>query len=190
MATGREGLKLQSDYSRIEAEDFFAQEYPLLYRYALYLTRDQEISQDLCQETFIRWFRRKDQEQMVENPRAWLKKVLSNLAINHFRHRKVQNKIESGFDEAEAGTTTMNQDLIRLEVEEILSLLPWKEQILLKMKMAGMTYAEMGEVLDVSIGSVGTMLARAMKRFKTLYEGKEVSSKNEMSGRRQAAALP
>ena len=116
--------------------------------------------------------------------------MLSNLAINHFRHKKVQNKIESGFDEAENSATTMNQDLIRLEVEEILTLLPWKEQILLKMKMAGMTYVEMAEVLDVSIGSVGTMLARAMKRFKTLYEGKEVSNRNEVSGRRQAAALP
>ncbi|HPF20724.1 MAG TPA: sigma-70 family RNA polymerase sigma factor [Syntrophomonas sp.] len=171
------------------AEDFFTQEYPLLYRYALYLTRDPEISQDLCQETFMRWYRRTDQEK-VENPRAWLKKVLSNLAINYFRHKKVQYKIESGFDEAETSATTMNQDLVRLEVEEILTWLPWKEQILLKMKMAGMTYAEMAEVLDVSIGSVGTMLARAMKRFKTLYEGKEVSNNNEVSGRRQAAALP
>jgi RNA polymerase sigma-70 factor (ECF subfamily) len=170
------------------AEDFFAREYPPLYRYALYLTRDQEISQDLCQETFIRWFGRKEQET-VENPRAWLKKVLSNLAINHFRHKNVQNRIESGFDEAETGAATMNQDLIRLEVEAILALLPWKEQILLKMKMYGMTYAEMAEVLNVSIGSVGTMLARAMKRFRTLYEEKEVSNKNEVSGRRQAAAL-
>ncbi len=171
------------------AEDFFNQEYPPLYRYALYLTGDQEISQDLCQETFLRWFRR-DAQDKVENPRAWLKKVLSNLAINHFRHQKVQSKIESDFDEAEAGATTMNQDLIRLEVEEILGLIPWKDQMLLKMKMAGMTYAEMAEVLDISIGSVGTMLARAMKRFKTLYEGKEVSNKNEVSGRRQAVALP
>ena len=153
------------------------------------MTRDQEISQDLCQETFIRWFRQKNQEK-VENPRAWLKKVLSNLAMNHFRHQKVQYKIESSLDEAETSATTMNQDLIRLEVEEILMLLTWKEQILLKMKMAGMTYAEMAEVLEVSIGSVGTMLARAMKRFKTLYEGKEVSNKNEVSGRRQATALP
>ena len=137
----------------------------------------------------IRWFRQKEQEK-IENPRAWLKKVLSNLAINHFRHKKVQSKIESSLDEVETGTTTMNQDLIRLEVEEILTLLTWREQILLKMKMAGMSYAEMAEVLDVSIGSVGTMLARAMKRFKTLYEGKEVSNKNEVSGRRQATALP
>lgn len=124
----------------------------------------------------------------MENPHAWLKKVLSNLAINHFRHKKVQYRIESSFDEVEAGAATMNKDLLRLEVEEILSYLPWKEQILLKMKMAGMTYAEMAEVLDVSIGSIGTMLARAMQRFKILYEGKEVS-KNEVSGRRQATAL-
>lgn len=136
----------------------------------------------------MRWFRRQEQET-VENPRAWLKKVLSNLAINYFQHKKVQRRIESDFNEAETGATTMQQDLIRLEVEEILTLLPWKEQILLKMKMAGMTYAEMADTLNVSIGSVGTMLARAMKRFKNLYEEKEVGNNHEVSGRRQATAL-
>ncbi|MEA1960775.1 MAG: sigma-70 family RNA polymerase sigma factor [Bacillota bacterium] len=175
---------MQKGYSQQEMEDFFTSEYPQLYRYAVYLTRDQETAQDLCQETFIRWFGKKDKTQ-VENPQAWLKKVLSNLAMNYFRHQKVCRKIEDFSLDDEEGSTTMDQDLLRIEVEEVLAGLPWRDQMLLKMKMAGLSYAEMAEAMDVSIGSVGTMLARAMKRFKSLYEGKEVQT-YEMSGRRHA----
>lgn len=78
----------------------------------------------------------------------------------------------------------MEKDLIRLEVEEILSSLPWKEQMLIKMRLADMSYKEIAEALQVSVGSVGTMLARAMNRFKQAYEGKEVDVINDLSRRR------
>ncbi len=73
-----------------------------------------------------------------------------------------------------------HQDFTRLEVEAALSTLAWKEQILLKMKMAGLSYAEMAEATGLAIGSVGTMLMRAMQKFKTAYVEKEVGTKHEM----------
>lgn len=155
-----------------------------MYRYALYLTRDPETAQDLCQETFIRWFNLPDAGE-IEQADAWLKKVLSNLAFNHFRHQKVVSRWETGCgDERLEGRVTMEQDLLRMEVEEVLASLPWKEQMLLKMRLADMSYKEMAESLQVSTGSVGTMLARAMKKFKEVYEGKEVDVKSDLSRRR------
>lgn len=155
-----------------------------MYRYALYLTRDPETAQDLCQETFIRWFNLPEAGE-IEQADAWLKKVLSNLAFNHFRHQKVVNRWETGCDDERLeGRVTMEQDLLRMEVEEVLASLPWKEQMLLKMRLADMSYKEMAESLQVSTGSVGTMLARAMKKFKEVYEGKEVDVKSDLSRRR------
>ena len=173
-----------------DAREFFNAQYPDLYRYALYLTRDPETAQDLCQETFIRWFSLANPDE-IDQAAAWLKKVLSNLAFNHFRHQKVVSRWQINCDDERLeGRVTLDQDLIRLEVEEVLSSLPWKEQMLLKMRLADLSYKEIAAALHVSTGSVGTMLARAMNKFKEAYEGKEVDVKNDMSGRRQTPFIP
>lgn len=152
-----------------------------MYHYALYLTKDQETARDLCQEVFIRWFNLENPRE-VKVPGAWLKKVISNLAANYFRRQKLRSRIEVSCDpQLIEGQVSMEKDLTRIEVEEVLSRLPWKEQLLLKMRMSGLSYADMAESLDIAIGSVGTMLARAMKKFKYEYEEKE-AGKDELSG--------
>jgi RNA polymerase sigma factor (sigma-70 family) len=143
--------------------------------------KNEATAQDLCQETFLRWFNL-PHPQNIAVPRAWLKKVLSNLAWNHMRHLKIRFKREIAFwDNNRQESTNMNPDLTRIEVEDILASLPWKDQLLLKMKMDGLSYSEMAEAANVSIGSVGTMLRRAMHRFKTAYAGKEVNQTYELS---------
>ncbi len=172
------------------AKIFFDKEYPGLYRYALYLTRDPETAQDLCQEAFIRWFNLPDPVG-VDNPAAWLKKVLSNLAMNHFRHQKVRSKWEVDCaDDRLEGYASMENDLTRMEVEDALAKLSDKDQMLIKMRVSGMPYKEIAEALHVSIGSVGTMLARAMARFKVAYVGKEVEDNHELSRTRQDTVVP
>lgn len=168
-----------------QAEEFYRQEYPGLYRYALYLVSDEDTAREICQETFMRWFEQ-DGKNSIENPRAWLKKVLSHQAYSYFRYRKktegLKEKILSEYTETRA---TLDDDILRMEVEEVMAGLNGRDQILLKMRMAGMSYAEMAEALDVSISSVGTLLARALKRFGAAYEGKEVGRHDEMYGRRR-----
>lgn len=86
----------------------------------------------------------------------------------------------------------VHQDLNRIEVEDVLNTLPVKERLLLKMKMAGLSYGEMAEALGVSKGSVGVMLMRALNRFKKSYEeneGKGVNQKHELSERRPTLVI-
>lgn len=121
-------------------------------------------------------------------PRAWLKKTLSHLAFNYLRHQKLRLNIEANNPESYlAASINMQPEITRLEVEDVLAALPVKDQFLLKMKMAGLTYAEMAEVMNVAHGSVGVMLMRALNKFKQAYEGQEgkgVNQKHELSRRR------
>ncbi|MDD3024429.1 MAG: sigma-70 family RNA polymerase sigma factor [Syntrophomonadaceae bacterium] len=187
-ASTKGGIELQTGYSQKSAEEFFNNEYAPLYRYALYLVKDKETAQDLCQEVFLRWFN-SPHSQDIAMPRSWLKKVLSNLAFNYLRHQQLRFKWENTVRNQLPAITDCSQDIIRMEVEELLSTLAWKEQILLKMKMAGLSYAEMAEATGLAIGSVGTMLMRAMRKFKTAYEEKEAGTKDEMSGSRPAITI-
>ncbi len=83
----------------------------------------------------------------------------------------------------------MDGELNRLEIEDVLCSLPEKEQLLLKMRLADMSYKEIAAALNVSVGSVGTMLARAMQRFKQAYTGKEMDVKDELSRSRQTTII-
>jgi RNA polymerase sigma-70 factor (ECF subfamily) len=143
------------------------------------------LAEEICQETFLRWFRLNNQED-VEFPRAWLKKVAGRLAINYGKRNNMIASREILQDpDTISGESRTAQDIERLEVEDILSRLPWREQMLLKMKMAGESYRSISEALDIAPGSVGTLLARAMKKFREEYTGKEGEHNHEMPGRRQ-----
>ena len=148
-----------------------------------YLCSDRELAEEICQEAFLRWFRLANREQ-VEYPRAWLKKVTSRLAINYGKRRKTISTREFLQDPATINReTNSEQDIERLEVEDILSRLPWRDQDLLKMRMAGESYRDIAQALDIAPGSVGTLLARAMKRFRKEYTGKEGAKNHDMPGR-------
>lgn len=168
-------------------DDFYRGIYPDLFRYARYLTGDPELAQDLCQEALIRWHQL-DAKAGIKYPLAWLKKVIHHLALNQFRHNQVKQRLEiSGPTQEKMGVTF---DLTRLEVEDILSNLPWRDQMLLKMRMADMSYKDIAAAMEVSVGSVGTMMARAMRRFRIAYTGEEANHGDVMSRGRADAALP
>ncbi|MGE5391682.1 MAG: RNA polymerase sigma factor [Deltaproteobacteria bacterium] len=158
----------------IEAEKFYNREYPALFRYVLYLTGDREITEEICQESFMRWFS-VDEPQEIDYPRAWLKKVAGRLVVNHFRRQNLRSGFEKTMEpeKIELIATNMEKDIERLEIEDALSRLPWRDGLLLKLRMEGRSYQELAELMDIAPASVGTMLARAMKRFRSEYEGKE-----------------
>ncbi|HWP96042.1 MAG TPA: sigma-70 family RNA polymerase sigma factor [Syntrophomonadaceae bacterium] len=162
-----------------EARDFFTLEYPPLFRYAFYFTGDKELAEDLCQETFIRWFQM-DGQQDIETPRAWLKKVLSRLVVSNYRRQKTRAGLEIGL--GERPVAYLDQGFESLEVEDLLSRLPWRDQLLIKMKFSGSTYQEMAEITGIAVGSVGTLLARAIKKLRNDFPGGEVGQNHELSG--------
>jgi len=131
----------------------------------------------------MRWFKLED-PNAIDYPRAWLKKVAGRLAINHFRRQSLRTTVEKPLEpeKMEQMAVDMERDLQRLEIEDALSRLPWRDQLLLKLRMEGKSYQEVAQLLDLTPSSIGTMLARAMQRFRVEYEGKE-AGQHEVSGR-------
>lgn len=183
------GITTKRKDSQDGAEQFYNREYPFLFRYVFYLTGDREVTEEICQETFIRWF---DLEEptAIDHPRAWLKKVAGRLTANHFRRQNLRSRVEKSMDpeKMQLLAVSMEKDLERMEIEDALSRLPWRDQLMLKLRMEGNSYQEMAHVLDIAPSSVGTLLARAMKRFRAEYEGKE-TGKNEVSRRWNVISL-
>lgn len=176
---GVKALMGNKNQNNDEARRFFDSEYPGLYRYALYLTRHPETAEEICQETFLRWFKLPRPEE-IERPRAWLHTVGARLAYNHLRRQNLRWQLEIN-EPVDTIPLAGPSQMAQLEVEDILSRMNWRDQMLIKLRMAGLSYAEIAEAMELANGSVGTMLSRALKRFKDEYQGKEAGKRNEMS---------
>jgi RNA polymerase sigma-70 factor (ECF subfamily) len=63
---------------------------PELYRYCRYLTRSPWDAEDLVQDSLARAFVLLGQANAIDNPRAWLFRVASNLWLNRVRHARIE----------------------------------------------------------------------------------------------------
>jgi RNA polymerase sigma factor (sigma-70 family) len=134
------------------------------------LTGDADLAADVAQEAFVRWV---EKQPEGTEPRAWLFKVATNLCRDHGR---VQSRrlelLEESRDSIPIGGAALDPER-HLEAAErqravrsILDALPEKERIMLLMQQEGFSHREIAEAVGTTTGSVGTMLARALQRFR------------------------
>jgi RNA polymerase sigma-70 factor (ECF subfamily) len=141
--------------------------YPSLFRYCNRLTGDPDQAEDLAQEAFFRLLDR-GAEGTESGLRSWLFMVATNLVRDRSRTRETRRRILAGFPppEHEPGP---DRNLDRSEevarVREALKVLSERDRKLLLLRQEGFSYRELAEIAGVSHRSVGTILARALRRF-------------------------
>jgi RNA polymerase sigma-70 factor (ECF subfamily) len=167
--------RLQSfEFQRIALEHLDA-----LFGYAMTLTRDRTVAEDLVQETYLRAIRAADRLEPESNVKSWLFVIMRNAWLNEVRHDQAGPK----FVELESETRltaddreTMNsphiiylKNLARLQVQEAIERLPeaYREIIVLR-DFEGLTYQEIATVLDCPAGTVMSRLGRARGKLRQL----------------------
>ena len=146
---------------------------PRLRRFALSLTASREDADDLVQMALEKALRNLGQWQPGSRLDSWMFRIMQNLRIDQARAQKVRptevslEHSPSVRDEFE----TTNATESRFTLEKVLVLmekLPDAQRTILTLVcIEGMRYREAAEVLDISIGTVMSRLARARKN---LYE--------------------
>ena len=135
-----------------------------------YLTRQlncAETAADLTQEAFLRLLRGGG-AATVENPRAYLYRIASNLVQDHFRRTSRQPQIVAGGQESVADATPgperalLAKDEIR-RLEDAIGDLPARQrEVLLLQKFDGLSYAEIAARLGISKNTVMVHMMRAL----------------------------
>ncbi len=138
-----------------------------------YLTRRLNCAQtaaDLKQEAFIRLMNGQPAEAL-ENPRAYLYRIASNLVADHFRGVKFEPRIvASGFrdtvpDERPGPERAiLAQDEVRSLKLAINDLPPRQREILMLHKFEGLSYGAIAERLNISKNTVMVHMMRALAR--------------------------
>ncbi len=157
----------------------FLAHFQAVFRLAYRIAGTREEAEDLAQEAFLRLHRSPKVREGANEPalRAWLFQVVTHLAYNSARGQgRRQRREEAVFgaprDEADPADVA-EQVEGRLAVRRTLLKLPERQAQLLLLRHAGLSYKELAEALQLSPGSVGTLLARAEAAFEKAYAAEE-----------------
>ena len=157
-------------------EEVYNKFYGEIYQFAFQLSISQTESKDLLQDAFMRLYRELHRGVNIENPRAWLYKVVLNLWRNKFNKEKRQQLNNLQYGSKEANSQTPEIDLIKKEKRELvfncMAQLPIKDRDILLLYHDGLTYAEIADILDMKTTSVGTTLSRSIKKLKVALKTK------------------
>ncbi|MFI5230072.1 MAG: sigma-70 family RNA polymerase sigma factor [Gemmatimonadales bacterium] len=141
-----------------------------------YLTRrlgDRDWAEEIAQETFLRALR----QETIVSERAWLFAVATNLVRDDARKQaRRRRQLELLREQARAEDIVEPEPLTTERAEEAaharraLELLGERDREALLMREEGLDYPEIAAALELSVGSVGTTLARARRRLVEAYE--------------------
>ncbi len=145
---------------------------PSLWRYAHRLVGDADAADDIAQEAFVRLLSRPDLRG--DSARLWLFTVATNLVRDRgrtsSRRKRLLNAMPVGPEPPPHASDRLERGERVQSVREALRELPERDRHLLLMREEGFSYREIAEVVGVAPGSVGTLIARAIKRFTAVYE--------------------
>jgi RNA polymerase sigma-70 factor (ECF subfamily) len=154
----------------VDFDSLFQKLYPSLFRYLHRLTGDADVADDIAQEAFMRLLRQSLPEAEV---RPWLFTVAMNLVRDHARKVERRSRLLTTAPVLVSGTPLPDEAVERSEqvglVRAVLEQLSVRDQQLLLMREEGFKYEEIARVIGVAPASVGTLIARALRRFSELY---------------------
>lgn len=180
-------LTIEACRGSMAAFEILVNHYEPRVRRMLYgMTHDVQLTQDLCQETFLAAYKalpRMNGEELHFAP--WLYRIALNQVRSEWRRRKhvivvpftpPQGLSDEQFDEASEDflgcddqfeVHVVERDL----VQRVLQQLPPASAICLIMDAEGFSYLEIAEVLHDSLSAVRSRLARARQAFQRIYAG-------------------
>lgn len=164
-----------------------------LYGYAMALTRNPEDAEDLVQETFIKAMTADRHPTDAAAFRAWLFRILRNLFLDQRRwaaraeayRQAVRDAASNG--ELSDATHPGRKDAAAITILTVrfglMKLAPHQREILALIDVAGFSYAETADLLDVPIGTVMSRISRARAQLIAAIDDSNIVPLPTRSGR-------
>lgn len=153
--------------------------YQTLYRFALSITRGNEnIASDILQNALIKAFESIDSFQGKCSFTSWLWVIIKNEFITHLRKESGHaffsaNQIEGDTADSDLPSAEENihEEQRKENLTKMIEQLPENyKEIITMVELAGMSYIEASEFLDIPVGSIKSRLSRARDELHRLVE--------------------
>lgn len=144
-----------------------------VYRHCLQIVKDEEIAEDLTQETFLRAFQRLQTFRMEARFSTWLWRIAHNLSLNYLKqHPKVEQEFkEELFVPKFIEKEEVDEELME-RIHQALEKLSPKHRIVFEMyDLKHIPQKQIAAELNISHGTVRSRLHYARKKIREFLQG-------------------
>ncbi|MDR1380384.1 MAG: sigma-70 family RNA polymerase sigma factor [Tannerella sp.] len=154
-----------------------------IHSYIFYIVRNQDLTEDIFQETFLKVIMTIKQGRYTDNGKfkAWITRIAHNLIIDNFRQERNENSISN--DEVEVDLLNdmrlcesniednMVQEQVYLDVKKLVKHLPDNQREVLEMRYyQDMSFKEIADVTGVSINTALGRMRYAILNMRRMAE--------------------
>lgn len=161
---------------RFQAQDegafdsVFRAYYAQLVGVALGLLRERATAEDVAQDVLLELWRRRENIVLDTSLRAYLVRATRNRALNHLRHERVIRLADPeavGRTEAPPADRDLMEQEIDAALAEAVHALPVRCREVFELSRGhSLTYAEIADVLDISVKTVEAHMGRALRALR------------------------
>lgn len=150
-----------------------------VYSTALRIVRRHDLADDVTQEAFLRAHRALASYDRGRPFGPWICRIAANLAINHVRSPEAREEAldEAALDRSPAAAADGPLDAVlekeaRSVLEEAVGRLPAEQRAVFVLRtFEDLSYKEIAEALDLSVGTVMSRLSRAREKLRGALAG-------------------
>jgi len=159
-----------------------------VFSYILLIVKNQELAEDIFQETFIKVIRSLKRGKYIENGKfvSWVLRISHNLIIDHFRKEKLKGTISNDsstvdiFNSQKFSEETIEDQIVSNqilnEVKELICELPEDQQQVIHMRhYMELSFKEIAEQTGVSINTALGRMRYALINLRKLIEQKKLT---------------
>jgi RNA polymerase sigma-70 factor (ECF subfamily) len=159
-----------------------------VFSYILLIVKNQELAEDIFQETFIKVIRSLKRGKYIDNGKfvSWVLRISHNLIIDHFRKEKLNGTISNDssdidiFNSQKFAEETIEDKMVTAqilyEVKCLVSELPEDQQQVIHMRhYMGLSFKEIAEQTDVSINTALGRMRYALINLRKLIDDKNLT---------------
>jgi len=153
-------------------ELLFRSSYVSMVRYARTLVRDHDTAEEIVQDLFFRLWQDKEKIRIESSLNGYLFRSVHNRCLHRIEHNKVVERHARNAEYRQPGNEENPSEILQykelqIKIAKILARLPERcGRIFCMNRFEGLKYAEIAEILSVSVKTVEANMGKALKEFR------------------------
>ncbi|MBO6522527.1 MAG: RNA polymerase sigma-70 factor [Balneolaceae bacterium] len=157
----------ENQFTEKEFRELYLNYYPIIFKVAVYILKEEEAAEDTVQEIFIKLWENPSLLSGVEYIKSYLISMTKNLAFDKLKAQKKESEHILQLEKTMEEDELIEEENFRKALEKVVSELPPKCRLIFSLsRFEGLSNDEIADYLQISKRTVETQISLALKAFR------------------------